>query len=95
MAQFDVHIPDSFVARLVVPVDRRIETIGFNEMVLNKILPYLGVPDIASLTAKQKAEVVCMYHLWELEVQNHSSTDANDARTAAALDSFNSFNPGT
>jgi hypothetical protein len=95
MAQFDVHIPDSFVSRLTNPVDERVAAVWNFDVVQQKILPWLGVSDQASLTNAQKAELVCQVHLWELESNSHSRNDAAAARNAAVQDSLDSFNPGT
>ena len=95
MADFTVHIPDSFVARVVVPVEIRMGTIAGEPFVVDKILPWLGVPDVASLTPKQQAEVICQYHLWSLTLNDEVSDATQDAAAAAQQLAIDDFNPGT
>ena len=94
MADFTVHIPDAFVPRLVGPVDNFILA-WESHPIMAKILAYLGVPEVASLTAKQRGEVFCQCHLWksvaDVEVSEAATTAMDDARQAVEDD----FEPGT
>lgn len=91
MADLTVTVPDVFVPRLLDPVAYRAANIE-GLPVVQKILTAWGEPDVASLTALQKAELCCLLHLWQL-VQQKERSDAGNAASAAAdqqvLDDFN------
>jgi len=93
MADFTVHIPDSFIARLQPAVVQRAINVEMNPVVQQKLLPWYGVSDVSSLTDKQKAELVCQVHLWQLENQAHRDAEVEAARDAADQDSLDNFNP--
>ena len=93
MADFTVYIPDSFVARLQPAVVERAINIEGNAVVMGKLLPHYGVSSVLDLTDKEKAELCCQLHLWQLENQFHRDNEVEAAREAADQDSYDSFNP--
>lgn len=95
MAEFTVHIPDSFVARVVTPVEDRIQAIQGDSVVVDKILPWLGVATVDDLTPKQKAEVVCQYYLWSMVATLHASEEMSLVWNTAWQDTADDFDPGT
>ncbi len=95
MADLTVTVPDAFVPRLIDPVAARasaIESWGITQ----KILAHWSEPDVASLTAIEKAELVALVHLWQLAKlwgRENIGEDAADEAVAehdlAVLDDFN------
>ena len=82
MADFTVHIPDSYVARLVDPVDQRLAAIE-NLDVTQKYLAWLGAATIADLTPNQRPEVVCGVFLWQLSANMVTDEAGQTAREEA------------
>ena len=95
MADFTVHIPDAFVPRVVDPVEDRLQSIRTSAVVVDKILPWLGVATVDDLTPTQKPEVVCQHFLWSLTA-NVEAGDARDIAWQDAVDqAVDDFSPGT
>lgn len=95
MADFTVHIPDAFVPRVVGPVETRIQSIRTSALIVDKILPWLGVATVDDLTQLQKAEVICQHFLWSLTA-NKEGGDAREIAWHDAVDqAVDDFNPGT
>lgn len=93
MATFTVTVPDAFIAshEVVAAVGGRASHIE-NLAVSQKILTAWGQPDVASLTAKKKAELVMLVHIWTITKRYEklaAEKAAGDASDQGAIDDFN------
>lgn len=92
MADFTVFIPNDFVPLLTNRVTEHctaFETTAAGQ----KLLTYYGKPNVAALTAAEKAQFSCQIHLWKLYRDWHVSDEINTARTAAEQAADDVFNP--
>lgn len=88
---FTITVPDVWAQRMLEPINERAFGIeGHN--VIQKILIAWGKDDVESLSAKERAELTCLFFLWNLTALYESELASNTARQAALQSAIDDFN---
>jgi len=88
---FSVSVSDAWAQRMLPAIGAR--AVGIEgHFVVQKLLQAAGAASVDDLTAKQKAELVCLFDLWNLTSQYESSSAADAARQAALQSAIDDFN---
>lgn len=92
MAEFIVSMPDVWANRIKDAVNER--ALGIEQhFVVQKILAAWGKPTVADCTLKERAELICLFTLWNINAIYESENAKNEAYQQALQGNIDEFTP--